>query len=40
MSLLSEEERMNLDDFIKSKMEQAREGNLVTYQSIDEMVDL
>jgi hypothetical protein len=39
MSLLSEE-RMNLDGFIESKTEQAREGNLVTYQSIDEMVDL
>lgn len=40
MALLSEEERMNLDDFVQRKMQQAREGTLIAHHSIDEMVDL
>ncbi|KAL1962373.1 hypothetical protein VTN77DRAFT_9786 [Rasamsonia byssochlamydoides] len=40
LGLLGEEERTNLDDFVQSRMKQAREANLAAHQSIDEMVDL
>jgi len=38
--LLSAEARVNIDTLIEKKMQQASEGNLVFYYSIDELVDL
>ncbi|KAF7715890.1 Phosphotransferase enzyme family protein [Penicillium ucsense] len=38
--LLSLEERVNIDIFIEKKMHQASEGKLISYYSIDEIVDL
>lgn len=40
LCLLSAEERVNIDTLIEKKMQQASEGNLVSYYSIDELVDL
>lgn len=40
MDLLNEEERVNLDGFVQKKMQQAREGNLVSHQTVDEMLNL
>lgn len=40
LCLLSAEERVNIDTLIEKKMQQASEGNLVFYYSIDELVDL
>jgi aminoglycoside phosphotransferase (APT) family kinase protein len=40
LGLLSAEERVNMDAFIAKKVHQASEGNLVSYYSIDELVDL
>lgn len=40
ISCLSAEARMSLDAFVQNKMQQAMEGNLVSHQSIDEMIDL
>ena len=37
---LRAEERVNIDTFIEKKMQQASEGNLVSYYSIDELVNL
>lgn len=40
LRLLSAEERVNIDIFIEKKMCQASEGKLISYYSIDEIVDL
>ncbi|KAJ5576732.1 kinase-like protein [Penicillium sp. DV-2018c] len=40
LRLLSAEERADIDIFTEKKMRQASEGNLTSYYSIDEMVDL
>lgn len=40
LCLLSEEERMNIDNFIQKKMQQASERNLTNNFSLDELVDL
>ncbi|KAL9123566.1 MAG: hypothetical protein Q9217_007012 [Psora testacea] len=40
IDLLTEEERRNLEDFVQSKMRQAKEGKLIIYQDIDDMVAL
>ncbi|KAH8706068.1 kinase-like domain-containing protein [Talaromyces proteolyticus] len=37
---LSEEEGMNLENFVQSKIQQAAEGRLISHQSVDEMVDM
>ncbi|KAJ9197460.1 hypothetical protein DTO021D3_7943 [Paecilomyces variotii] len=40
LCLLSEDERMNLDDFVQKKLRQASERTLINNFSIDELVDL
>ncbi|GAB1200501.1 hypothetical protein APSETT444_009874 [Aspergillus pseudonomiae] len=40
LRLLSAEERVKLETFTEKKMQQASEGNLISYNSIDELVDL
>lgn len=40
LGLLSAEERGGIDTFVEKKLHQANEGNLVSYYSIDELVDL
>ncbi|KAJ5218169.1 Aminoglycoside phosphotransferase [Penicillium cinerascens] len=40
LSLLSAEERLNIDAVVESKMRQASEGTLISHYSIDELVDL
>jgi aminoglycoside phosphotransferase (APT) family kinase protein len=37
---LSDEERMNLEAFVQTKMQQAVEGRLISHQTVDEMVDM
>ncbi|PYI22040.1 phosphotransferase enzyme family protein [Aspergillus violaceofuscus CBS 115571] len=40
VTLLSAEERANIDTVVENKMQQANEGTLVAHYSIDELVDL
>ncbi len=40
MGLLSEEERLNLDEFVRAKVEHIAEGPLEIYYSVDNLVDL
>lgn len=40
IGILSEEEQGNLDEFVRIKMQHAREGTLDIHQDVDEMVDL
>ena len=40
LSLLSAEERVNIDTFVEKKLYQGGEGNLVSHYSVDELVDL
>ena len=37
---LNKEERMNLEAFVQTKMQQADKGRLISHQSLDEIVDL